>query len=345
MHGMRRGAPTHFKYDPAETHTVTDGRESAHCPACSDDRLTALYGFKQSILETLIGEGCIDAVDRHEIDGREYYCLSVGDFSFHSPVTEWDEPPADDVPATAETLDSFDSTAESRSDALSEREALTRLEAFGSPNHHLPTPFVDSGYRSRFAGWSGLPGAIEEGDRVDRPVEHCEPFLFAVGDEFDTERGRCRIRDRHRAWLSPLRDRSPVCPRPAYDLLLDGERHDTVRQRRLIDDWYVLADSLDDPLPDADGEQAERAGSAYGGPVPFEVGDVVEVEPDWDDDGPYYWRITRAFVSHTLLLCEFEPVGPTDHCEPSLALEEFADDVVASYDSPDDIGHDSPGDA
>lgn len=362
-----------FKCYFEENSIVTNRRESSHCPTCSTERLTALYqlnveakryaqaaseayesgykaqarhhslrkkalyGLKQSILETLAENGCVDTVDRHEIDGREYYCLSVGDFSFHSPVAEWDAPPVDDAPATAKTLDSFDGTAESRSDALSEREALTRLEAFGSPNDHLPTPFVHDEYRSRFAGWSHLPGAIEEGDRVDRPVEHGESFLFAVGDEFETRHGHCRIQDRYYAWLSPLWDRVPVHPRPAYDLLLDAERRETVRQRRLIDDWHVLAECLSDPLPDVDGEQADLAGSAYDDPIPFEIGDVVEVDPDWDDDGPYYWRIDRASVSHTLLLCEFEPVGPTDHCEPLLALEEFADDVVETYDSPDDV--------
>lgn len=301
-------------------------------------RKRALYDFKRSILGTLVERGCVDAVRLHEIDGREYYCLYVSEFAFHSPISEWEEPPAEELPSSPRTIEDFGAAVEDREDRLSEREALSRLcEEHGTPNDHLPKPFVQYHARSEFTGWSELPGAIEQGDRVDDPPEHAEPFLFEIGDEFDTTEGRCRIRDRSYAWLTPWLDSSPVLPRPTYSVVLDGEEYEMVRQDRLLDDWFVLADSLDDPLPDVAGEQGEIAGREYDRSAPFEIGDVVEVDPTWDDSGPYYWQITRASVSHSLVFCEFEPVGPTDSCEPSLAVEEFVDDVVAVYDSSADI--------
>lgn len=304
-------------------------------------RKEALYSFKQSILETLAERGCVDTVRCHEIDGRAYYCLYVTEFSFHSPVEDWpdekwDELSLEEPSESTETLESFDAAADSRDDQLSEREALSRLvEEFGTPNDHLSTPFVDYRYRPEFAGWSFLPGALEEGDRVDDRFrrEYGDDFLFAVGDAFETGKGRCRIRDRYEAWLTPMWDRSPIHPRPVYDVSLAGEKRETVRQRRLVDDWFILAESLHDPLPDVDGKQAEMAGDAYDGEIEFTIGDIVEVDPDWDDDGPYFHRIEDVHISYTLLLCDLAPVGPTEH-ETNLAVEEFADDVVAVHDSP-----------
>ncbi|WP_251331590.1 hypothetical protein [Haloplanus pelagicus] len=354
---------------------MPDATDSEHCPKCSFDQLEALYqinveakkyaesasnnysrgakararhhsirkkalyAFKQSILESLVERDCVDEVRLHKIDNREYYCLYIGEFSFHSPVDDWSDPPADDLSASPTELDSFESAAGSRSDSLSEREALTRLsDVFGTPNDYLSAPFVEY-HHPEFAGWSYLPGAIEEGDKVDgrfgRDTQSpYEEFLFVAGDEFDTQNGHCRIRDRYEAWLTPLWDQSPITPRPVYDVELDGELREGVRQRRLVDDWYILAETLHDPLPDVEGRQAELAGSSYEQPVEFDLGDIVEIDPDRDESGPYYWRIVQASISYNLVLCKFEPVGPTEHSEPSLAVEEFADDVVAVHDSP-----------
>ncbi|MFB6185431.1 MAG: hypothetical protein ABEI86_01000, partial [Halobacteriaceae archaeon] len=131
-------------------------------------RKKALYGLKRAILGTLVEDGCIRTARCHEIDGKPYYCLYVGEFSFHTPKDEWENPPLNCSPSPSKTLDSFDSDPNNRSDNLSEREALKRLtEEFETPNNYLPTPFVDRQYRSKFAGWSHLPGAVEEGDKVD----------------------------------------------------------------------------------------------------------------------------------------------------------------------------------
>lgn len=130
-------------------------------------RKRALYGLKQAILGELVEEGCVDTVDCHEIDDRLYYCLYVCDFSFHSPIDEWDEPSLDAPTSPSKSLESFDADPDNRTDYYSEEEALKRLtEQFETPNNYLPVSFVDRRFRSEFAGWSQLPGAIEEDDRV-----------------------------------------------------------------------------------------------------------------------------------------------------------------------------------
>ncbi|MFB6197693.1 MAG: hypothetical protein ABEI52_05410 [Halobacteriaceae archaeon] len=302
-------------------------------------RKRALYGLKREILGELVAGGCVDAIRCHEIDGRAYYCFYVGEFSYHSPTDEWDEPPLGAPKTPSKTLDSFDTDPGDRADHLSERAALKRLaDRFETPNAHLPAPFVHRDYTSEFAGWSYLPGAIEEGDRVDGRFDReindpYDEFLFEVGDTFQTRKGKCEILDRYQAWLSPWLDRSPILPRTAYDVELAGEVRETVRQRRLVDDWHILANSLSDPVPNVDGRQADMAGETYG-QVEFEIGDIVELEPVGDDEGTCYCRIASASLSYNLVLVEFEPVGPTEEAPLGLSVEEFVDDVVAVHDEP-----------
>jgi hypothetical protein len=306
-------------------------------------RKKALYSLKQSILEVLVKDGCADTVRCHEIDGKEYYCVYIGEFSFHSPTDEWDEPPLDAPTSPTKTLESFDRNLDNHTDRLSEKEALKRLTSlFETPNNHLPVPFVERGYRSEFVGWTSLPGAIEEGDKVDGRFDRdisspYDEFLFAVGDRFGTKKGECRILDRYRAWLTPYLDRSPLLPQPAYDVELADEVWETVRQRRIVDDWSILADSLDDPVPNVNGRQADMAGNGYDQPIDFDIGDIVELNPDWDEDGPYYCEIVGASLSYNLIMVDFEPVEPTNEAPLGLSIEEFADDVVAVYDTPPKI--------
>lgn len=302
-------------------------------------RKKALYGLKRAILQKLVEAGCVDAVQCHTIDRKSYYCIYVGEFSFHTPISEWDEPPLDASQSPSKSLDSFDTDPDSRPDHLVKEVALKRLsEQFESPNYHLPVPFVDSGYRSAFAGWSQLPGAIEEGDRVDgqfgqETPNTYEAFLFTDGDSFQTQNGECRILDCYQAWLPPWLDRSPVMPRTVYDVELDGELHQTVRQRRIIDDWQILVESLNDPVPNVDGVQAEIAGSAYDS-VEFDIGDIVELKAMSDEHEPHYCRIVEASLSYNLVMVEFEPIDPTHEVPLGLSVAEFADDVVAVYDEP-----------
>lgn len=96
----------------------------------------ALYSLKRHILGVFVGAGCVETVESHRIDGRRYFCLQLGDYSFHTPISEWQDPQFE-LRGDSTTLDSFNAGSDSRSDKLDSREALHRLTAqFESPNHH-----------------------------------------------------------------------------------------------------------------------------------------------------------------------------------------------------------------
>jgi len=304
-------------------------------------RKKALYGLKRVILGELIENDCVDNIRTHKIDGRTYYCVYVGEFSFHTPISEWDDPPQD-APESATELDSFDSDPSNRSDDMREREALERLtETFESPNYHVESPFTDDNYGVTFVGWSYLPGSLEEGDRVPdhRLYDHNGEgdFIFEVGDAFQTGEGRCEIVDRYHAYLTPWMDRSPLLQRSAYDVLLDGERTECIRDRRIVDDWFILADSIADPVPNVDGPLSDTVRGAierHDVEIGFEIGDIIELQPMSEDEPPTYCRLTEAHVSANLLIGQYEPVPPSDDAPMGLTIEEIADDVVAVHDEP-----------
>jgi hypothetical protein len=304
-------------------------------------RKKALYGLKRVILGEFIENDCVDNIRMHKIDGRTYYCMYVGEFSFHTPESEWDDPPRD-APESATELDSFDADSSNRSNDMREREALERLtEAFESPNYHIESPFTDDNYGATFVGWSYLPGSLEEGDRV--PDRHLHDhngegdFIFEVGDTFQTGEGRCEIVDRYHAYLTPWMHRSPLLQRQAYDVLLDDERKECIRERRIVDGWFILADSIADPIPNVDGPLSDMVRGAIERndvEIDFEIGDIIEVQPMSEGDPPMYCRLTEAHVSANLLIGQYEPVSPSDDAPLGLAIEEIADGVVAVYDEP-----------
>ena len=306
-------------------------------------RKKALYSLKRVILGEFIENDCVDDIRTHKIDGGTYYCIYVGEFSFHTPTSEWDDLPRD-APESATKLDSFDADPSNHPDDTREREALERLtETFESPNYHVESPFTDDNYGATFVGWSYLPGSLEEGDRVpDRYIHdhHGEgDFGLEVGDTFQTRKGQCEIVNRYHAYLSPLRDRSPVLQRPVYNLLLNGELQESVRQRRIIDDWWMLAESIDTPLPNVDGRLGENEyvrghiESHVDTSVDFEIGDIIELQPNGQEDSAYC-RITEIHVSHNLLIGQYEPIPPTEEAPLGLSVHEIADDVVAVHDEP-----------
>ena len=306
-------------------------------------RKKALYSLKRVILGKFIENDCVDNIRTHKIDERTYYCVYVGEFSFHTPASEWDDPPQD-APESATELDSFDAGPSNRSDDMREQEALERLtETFESPNYHTESPFTDDTYGATFVGWSYLPGSLEEGDKV--PDRHLYDhngegdFGLEIGDRFQTSEDQCEIVDRYHAYLSPLWDRSPVLQRPAYDVLLDDELQETVRQRRIIDDWWMLAETIANPLPHVDGELGDtehirgHIESRLNTSVEFEIGDIVELQPNGQEDS-VYCRITEVHVSHNLLIGQYEPIPPTGEAPLGLSIHEIADDVVAVHDEP-----------
>lgn len=305
-------------------------------------RKKALYSLKRAILGEFVENGCVDDIRTHEIDGRTYYCVYVGEFSYHTPISEWEEPPLD-APESAVELEGFDANPSNRSEDMSEQEALKRLsDRFESPNYHLESPFTDSNYGASFVGWSYLPGALEEGDRV--PDHHLfdhngeGDFLFEVGDTFQTGEGECEIISRYHAYLTPTYDRSPLLQRPAYDVLLAGEKHESITERRMTDDWNILAESISDPLPTVDGKLGDTAGQCVerytDEPVEFEIGDIIELQPMAEAGSPIYCRLTEVHVSFNLLIGQYDPIPPSEEAPLGLTIEEIVDDVVAVHDEP-----------
>lgn len=300
-------------------------------------RKKALYSLKKEALTAFVANGCPTAVETHEIEGRTYYCFTVGDYSYHSPVTEWDEPPAD-APAEATVLESFTSSPREREDKMEETEALTRLtQQFSSPNDHLPSPFTSSGYRHEFVGWDSLPEALAVGDRV--PEAHLNDhnrreFVFEVDDAFDTSEGRCEIRDRYYAYKeSEYGD--TLLQRQVYDVVIDGERQEAVTHRRLDSNYHIIADSVTDPLPDVDGKLSDRAGSQLrdtDDEVEFQIGCILELERN-DDNQPTYCQLTEVHVADSLLIGQYDPVPPSETAPLGLSLAEIAPRVVATHDA------------
>lgn len=303
-------------------------------------RKKALYSLKRSILGEFVEASCVGEIQLHEIEDRSYYCIYVGDFSFHTPISEWDDPSFEVT--DSKTLDSFDADSKSRSDHMDEREALERLtDQFESPNHHLESPFTHRDFRSSFIGWSYLPGVLKEGDRVpDRYLDDSnqkESFMFEIGDTFQTSKGMCEIVDRYHAYLPPLFDRSPLLKREAYDVLLDGEMNECINVRRIIDEWRILANSIADPVPNIDGriqDMIPRDTQRRHAEISFEIGDIIELEPFYNDGRSTYCRMIKVTVTPNILFGECEPVPPSEEAPSHLAMEDIAKNVVAVHDEP-----------
>lgn len=310
----------------------------------NSQRKKALYRLKRAVLGELLDNGCVDDIRTHEIEGRRYYCMYVGGFSFHSPADEWDTPPQD-APESAVELESFDSDPSDRNqpDGINEEEALKQLsDVYESPNYYIESPFTDDNYGGKFVGWSYLPGVLEEGDRVpdrhlhDHNREH--DFLLEIGDTFQTGEGDCKIVDRYHAYLTPWMDQSPLQQRAAYDVLLNGEKRECIRYECIDREWNVIADSIADPVPNVDGRLSDVAGSQIKKPdeesIEFEIGDILELHSVQEDGSPIYCQLIEVHVSPQFLMGQYEPVPPSDSAPQRVTIGEIAGDVVAVHDKP-----------
>jgi hypothetical protein len=202
--------------DAVDAYEWDDG-EGARIASC---RKTALYRFKTYILQYWYATRDVSQIDKHTIDGRNYYCLTVDGWQFHTPIDQWasiatalasDDPDptiffvdsdtalsTPDVPpnlstdelGTTSTLTDFD--ADSNPNAtpdLSPDDALEHLddEFEASPNNFLDQVFIDLGYRRpdlRFTGWRHLSHAREP----PTPPEEGEPVGFAELDADDQQK-------------------------------------------------------------------------------------------------------------------------------------------------------------
>lgn len=171
-----------------EAYQLDDG-ETARIKSC---RKTALYRFKTYVLQQLYAADAVDQIDRHTIDDREYYCLTIDGWQFHTPIDQWatlvraldaddpdpdvvavtdpPAPPTPDLPTTlpdtalsTEThLTDFDADAKpTATPDLSLTDALTHLDTHfdASPNVFLDQSFIDVGWHRpdlRFTGWPDL---------------------------------------------------------------------------------------------------------------------------------------------------------------------------------------------
>lgn len=119
-------------------------------------RKQALYELKRRVVEALARAGEPDRVEVHEIDGSEFYCHYVGEWSYHTPVDKWTGP----TPEVAEgdELEDFSSSEEKERSDMSLKAALTVInnEVGLSANDYLPQERIQYGYESYFAGWSYL---------------------------------------------------------------------------------------------------------------------------------------------------------------------------------------------
>jgi hypothetical protein len=122
-------------------------------------RKKALYDLKAAILKRLYRNDEVDDIARHEIDDRHYWCLVIGDWSYHSPIdelpiSESEEPAGEEV----EQIDDFDRSTEKERSDMSLKASLLHLEdTFDlSANDYLEQTHVDYGSSSYFAGWTYL---------------------------------------------------------------------------------------------------------------------------------------------------------------------------------------------
>jgi hypothetical protein len=199
--------------DAADAYRWDDG-ESARIASC---RKTALYRFKTYVLQQWYAAGTVSRVDQHTIDGRNYYCLTIDGWQFHTPVGQWasiatalasDDPDetvlftdadttlstpeipstlsTDELEATS-TLTDFDAdSSPNATPDLSPDDALKHLddEFEASPNNFLDQSFIDVGYRRpdlRFTGWRDLSHAR----KPPTPPEEGDRVEFAELDGDD----------------------------------------------------------------------------------------------------------------------------------------------------------------
>lgn len=204
-------------------------------------RKDALYGFKSYVLKQLHDNDNIDDISKHTINGKQYYCFYIGEYSFHSPIDDFDE----DFPVSEEEdiSDEFDSDPNYGELPLSEREAIEILdERFSrSPNDFLTRKFLVDYHTPRFIGWNYASGSVEIGDKIDEEViineKHSEKFFFEVGDKFETREGKLEICERYGIWSDGYHQYSDyVSKKPAYTIKLDGITEEKVLQERILDD-------------------------------------------------------------------------------------------------------------
>lgn len=214
-------------------------------------RKDALYRYKSHILGELYDAGFVKRVHRHQIGNGEFYCFVFEEYSFHSPVDDFDENITVDG-NSKDISDEFSSETVSEDELpMTSRTALKFLQdEFCSANRFVWPRILNGGLWSHPIGWSFLDEYVEEGDRVseeefERVQERshiADTFRFAVGDLFETmDKGEVQIVERCGLWSEPFRSHmnDTVLCRPAYDVIVNGEFMEGVLQEKILEDWWV----------------------------------------------------------------------------------------------------------
>jgi hypothetical protein len=213
---------------------------------------SALYNYKSHILKELHEQNQTEKVTKHTIRGDPFYCFYFENYSFHSPVEDFQNIKADKK-AQENITDEFESQAVPEDELpMTEREALKALQSqFGSANQFVQPKLLSTGYSYRSMGWSYLNQYIEEETTVSESEFHkqqeqrrsSKTYKFETGDLFQTvEHGEVQILDRYGCWTDqamPTQHEFVTC-RPVYDILINGEEHkECVQQERIIRDWWI----------------------------------------------------------------------------------------------------------
>lgn len=140
------------KYAELASENYEKGKKgNARANSCKKE---ALYAVKSEVLSELNKRA--DRVERHEINGSEFFCLYFGDWAFHTPVEDITIP--DERVAETVELDDFEKSSEPEHTSQSLKESLLHIESeFGlNANEFLPQQFVSYGANSYFIGWKYL---------------------------------------------------------------------------------------------------------------------------------------------------------------------------------------------
>lgn len=295
---------------------------------------SALYNYKSHILRELHDQNNVEEIRRHTINGDSFYCFHIGDYSFHSPVKDFENIT---VRQEENITDSFESQTVNKDELpTSEREALKTLQSkFGSANQFVHPKLLSSGYSYTPTGWSYLEEYVEEETTVSESEfqkqqekrQISETYQFKKGDVFQTvEHGEVQILDRYGRWTDqamPTQHEFIAC-RPVYDILINGGEHkENVQQERITRDWWISLGDTDDP------HVTRISGSAYHEYTLDELSDLPQLE---EGDELIFNNGDKATIesiyTNDLVLVFFILDWHHDEWNDHFAADEFLEDVT-----------------
>lgn len=141
------------KYAEQGTENYRRGKKTT--AKANSNKKKALYRLKEEVLDRIQDD--VERIERHMIDGSEFYCLFFDDFSFHVPVHQYSVD-GDLVEEGVRELDDFEKSSEKEHSDKSLKESLLLLESrYGlNANDYLPEKKLSWGWNRYFIGWEYL---------------------------------------------------------------------------------------------------------------------------------------------------------------------------------------------